>query len=173
MTMACPLDMIHRPSPNFGERPNDTLIDSIIIHYTAMDSVAAAIAKFQDSKSDNPVSAHYTICRQGRIFFHVCPSKRAWHAGKSSYRCRENFNDFSIGIELYNPGHNRGYIPYTELQILSLVKLMRYLYTQFPINPKWVLGHSDISPGRKYDPGELFPWERLKKEGLAAPAISS
>lgn len=159
----------HVPSPNFNDRPDGTIIDSIIIHYSGMACVEDVIAHFQDPKpeNNNPVSAHYVICREGKITNMVHPDKRAWHAGKSQFGCREEFNHFSIGVELYNPGHRRGYIAYTDEQIVSTVRLVQWLYTQYPIKPEWVLGHSDIAPGRKQDPGELFPWNEFTSRGLS------
>ena len=159
------MDILSRPSPNFDNRPEGTTIDSVVIHYTAKSCVEDAIAVFENP--ENKLSAHYTICREGRVFQHVDTKNRAWHAGKSKFGCREAFNDFSIGVELYNPGHNRGYIPYTVRQIDSLTALMYSLYEWHPIEPKLVLGHSDVSPGRKEDPGELFPWCVLVSKGLA------
>ena len=160
-----------RPSPNFDSRPEGVVIDSVVIHYTAKACVEDAIAVFQDPKSK--LSAHYTICRKGIVYGHVDPMKRAWHAGKSKFGCREAFNDFSLGIELYNPGHNRGYIPYSSEQINSLMILMRFIYQNHPINPNLVLGHSDIAPDRKKDPGHLFPWDLLVKHKLAIRPESS
>jgi N-acetylmuramoyl-L-alanine amidase len=164
------LDKIkHVQSPNFNERPTGTIIDSIILHYSGMACVEDVISHFKDPKpqNNNPVSAHYVICREGQITNMVCPSKRAWHAGRSEFGCREEFNHFSIGIELYNPGHRRGYIPYTDLQMNSTIGLISWLSTQHPIDPRWVLGHSDISSDRKQDPGELFPWSKLEECHLA------
>ena len=159
----------HAPSPNFNDRPAGTIIASIIIHYSGMECVEDVIAHFQNPEPENgnSVSAHYVICRAGQITNMVCPTKRAWHAGKSQFGCREEFNHFSIGIELYNPGHNRGYIAYTNEQIASAVDLVAKLYKRYPIKPELVLGHSDISPERKQDPGELFPWEEFTSRKLA------
>lgn len=158
-------DIIQRPSPNFDDRPAGIKIDSVIIHYTAKGNVEEAMRVFEDPTSQ--LSAHYTICREGNIFQHVDTSKRAWHAGKSEFRCRQTFNDFSIGIELYNPGHVRGYVPYTEKQIDSMLDLMFILYSKHPIDPRLVLGHSDISPDRKQDPGSFFPWCKLRQYNMA------
>jgi len=159
------LEFTNCPSPNFDHRPRGKCIDSVVIHYTAKSCVEDAIEVFQDPQTK--LSAHYTICRDGVVFSHVDPKHRAWHAGQSRFGCRKRFNDFSIGIELYNPGHNRGYVPYTDRQIGRLVHLMRHLYARYPIKPSLVLGHSDISPERKKDPGHLFPWDRLTREGMA------
>ncbi len=156
---------IHQPSPNFNDRPNGTEIQSIIIHYTGMKTAQDALKRLCDPQSQ--VSAHFTIDEDGTIYNHVSPEKRAWHAGVSQWDGRSNFNDFSIGIELVNPGHDFGYRAFPDLQIDELTTLIKDLYQQFPITPELVLGHSDIAPERKQDPGELFPWDRLVKENLA------
>jgi len=153
------------PSPNFNDRPKGVTIDSIIIHYTGMETASAALDRLCDAQSE--VSAHYTIDEDGTIYNHVNPIKRAWHAGVSSFGGRSNFNDFSIGIELVNPGHEHGYRDFPDTQIEALIHLINELYGQHPIKPELVLGHSDIAPDRKQDPGELFPWDVLVAKGLA------
>jgi N-acetylmuramoyl-L-alanine amidase len=157
--------MIDMPSPNFNDRPDGTIIDSVIIHYTGMKTAKEALERLCDPQSQ--VSAHYTIDEDGTVYNHVDPAKRAWHAGVSEWGERENFNDFSVGIELVNPGHEHGYRAFPNIQIYVLVYMIKELYKQFPIKPELVLGHSDIAPTRKQDPGELFPWDRLVLEGLA------
>jgi N-acetylmuramoyl-L-alanine amidase len=157
--------MKYMPSPNFNDRPDDVNIDSVIIHYTGMKTAQDALDRLCDKASQ--VSAHYTIDMDGTIYNHVSPLKRAWHAGVSEFASRTNFNDFSIGIELVNPGHDHGYVPFPDVQIQSLITLMHELYNEYPIDPYWVLGHSDIAPMRKQDPGELFPWDVLVAKGLA------
>lgn len=157
--------MINMPSPNFNERPDGTDINSVIIHYTGMKTAQEALDRLCDPNAE--VSAHFTIDEDGTIYNHVAPSKRAWHAGVSSWGDLENFNNFSIGIELVNPGHEFGYRPFPDTQINALITLLKQLYTDHPIDPSLVLGHSDIAPDRKQDPGELFPWDRLVKENLA------
>jgi N-acetylmuramoyl-L-alanine amidase len=159
------LIMINMPSPNFNDRPDGTEINSIIIHYTGMKTAQDALDRLCDSAAE--VSAHYTIDMDGTIYNHVDPTKRAWHAGVSQWGKLSNFNDFSIGIELVNKGHEFGYHAFPDAQIDALVDLMKGLYKQFPINPELVLGHSDIAPDRKQDPGELFPWDLLVQENLA------
>ena len=116
---------------------------------------------------ESKVSAHYTIDEDGTVYCHVDPQFRAWHAGVSELGNLKNFNDFSIGIELVNPGREFGYREFPELQINVLIYMLKQLYKQFPIKPELVLGHSDIAPTRKQDPGELFPWDRLISEKLA------
>ena len=153
------LEMISRPSPNFNDRPDGTKITSIIIHYTGMKTAEAALNRLCDPESK--VSAHYTIDVDGTIYTHVAEDKRAWHAGKSEWGTFKNFNDFSIGIELVNRGHDWGYHPFPDRQIDKLITLLKDIYTRHPIDPSQVLGHEVIAPDRKRDPGELFPWDRL------------
>lgn len=157
--------MINMPSPNFNDRPNGTEINSIIIHYTGMKTAKDALNRLCDPKSK--VSAHYTIDMDGTIYNHVAPNKRAWHAGISQHGILSNFNDFSIGIELVNKGHEFGYHEFPDVQIDTLIRLIKDLYRLHPIKPNLVLGHSDIAPDRKQDPGEFFPWEQLEQENLA------
>lgn len=157
--------MNYLPSPNFNDRPKGVLINSIIIHYTGMKTAIEALDRLCDPASK--VSAHYTIDEDGSVYNHVDPEKRAWHAGVSSFLNMDNFNDFSIGIELVNPGHEHGYRPFPDIQIDVLVYMIRELYKKYPIRRDLVLGHSDIAPDRKQDPGELFPWDRLVNENLA------
>jgi N-acetylmuramoyl-L-alanine amidase len=161
--------MIQMPSPNYNERPEDVIINSIIIHYTGMKTAEEALNRLCDVTSE--VSAHYTIDEDGTIYNHVDPAKRAWHAGVSAWRELKNFNDFSIGIELVNPGHEYGYRAFPDVQIDALVALMKNLFDQYQIDPKLVLGHSDIAPSRKQDQGELFPWDRLVNENLAIRSL--
>ena len=157
--------MITLSSPNFNDRLDGVVIDSVIIHYTGMKSCQDALDRLCDPAAK--ASAHYQIDEDGTLYQLVPPQKRAWHAGVSEFGGRTNFNDFSIGIELVNPGHEHGYRPFPDVQIDALMDLMRGLFSQFPINPKWVLGHEDIAPTRKQDPGELFPWKRLETAGFA------
>jgi len=159
------MKIIQMPSPNFNDRPQGMEIDSVIIHYTGMETADKALERLCGPESQ--VSAHYTIDMDGTIYNHVHPGKRAWHAGVSAFKDRENFNDFSIGIELVNKGHEHGYHEFPDAQIDALITLMKDLFAGYPINSEWVLGHSDIAPDRKQDPGELFPWDRLVKENLA------
>jgi N-acetylmuramoyl-L-alanine amidase len=157
--------MINMPSPNYNTRPDGVIINSIIIHYTGMKTAQEALDRLCDPQSK--VSAHYTIDMDGTIYNHVSPDKRAWHAGVSSWGDLSNFNDFSIGIELVNKGHEHGYHDFPKAQIDALISLIKDLYQSYPIDPRLVLGHSDIAPDRKQDPGELFPWDRLVQENLA------
>lgn len=158
--------MLEKLSPNFNARPQNAQIISVIIHYTGMKTAEEALERLCDP--DAEVSAHYMIDEDGTTTLLVDPVNRAWHAGVSSWGDLKNFNDFSIGIELVNPGHEHGYRDFPDVQIDALVSLLHDLFRQFPtIRPELVLGHEDIAPDRKQDPGELFPWHRLVKEKLA------
>ena len=152
-------------SPNFSFRKDNEKIDTIIIHYTGMKSTDAALDKLCDPKAK--VSTHYLINREGFIWQLVEDNKVAWHAGVSRWLNRKNLNETSIGIELCNPGHENNYINFTDTQYLSLENLIKYLKDKYFIYPDRVLGHSDIAPLRKKDPGEKFDWERLARKNLA------
>lgn len=157
------MKILARPSPNFGARPKGN-ISALVLHYTGMKSAQEALARLCDPLSE--VSAHYFITEAGEITELVDPNKRAWHAGISSWRGRSNVNDFSIGIELVNPGHDYGYRPFPDDQIRALLWLLGILYERYPLQQKDIIGHSDIAPGRKCDPGELFPWHKLAGAGF-------
>jgi N-acetylmuramoyl-L-alanine amidase len=151
-------------SPNHDARPEGAAIDILVLHYTGMKTADEALARLTDPAAR--VSAHYTIGRDGRVFAHVPEERRAWHAGVSFWAGEQNVNARSIGIELVNPGHEFGYIPFAEEQIGALVELGRAILSRHPIPPQRVLGHSDVAPARKTDPGELFPWKRLAEAGI-------
>jgi N-acetylmuramoyl-L-alanine amidase len=155
---------IERPSPNHDARPLGTAIDMLVLHYTGMPTAEGALARLCDPEAK--VSAHYTIDRDGTVFVHVPEDRRAWHAGASFWAGRDRVNDRSIGIELVNPGHEFGYVPFTEEQIGALTQLGREILARHPIPATRVLGHSDVAPARKTDPGELFPWQRLAEAGI-------
>lgn len=157
-------DAIHTPSPNWNERPGGTCIDTVVIHYTGMQSGEAALRRLCDPKAE--VSAHYLIEEDGRLFQLVDEEKRAWHAGVSSWRGQDNINHNSIGIELVNPGHEFGYRPFPEPQIERLISLLSHLKSCYNITVNGFVGHSDIAPGRKLDPGPLFPWKKLAENGF-------
>jgi N-acetylmuramoyl-L-alanine amidase len=140
-------------------------IKFIIIHYTGMKKESAAIKRLQDPKSK--VSSHYLIKRNGEIINLVPDLFEAWHAGVSSWKHFKSLNKNSIGIEITNPGHQHGYKKFSKKQIFSLQKLLKILIKKYKIKKKYILGHSDISPGRKKDPGEKFPWEMLAKNKLS------
>jgi len=156
------MTIIYTPSPNFNERP--TVVDSIIIHYTDMISAQKALEWLINPESQ--VSCHYLIDEEGLVYQLVKEKMRAWHAGESYWQGRTNINDCSIGIELANPGHTHGYTPFPEAQINSLIILCKEIQNRWRIPSSRILGHSDIAPQRKQDPGHLFPWEKLAEEGL-------
>lgn len=152
-------------SPNFDRRPQDAAIRLIVLHYTGMPDAASALARLCDPQSK--VSAHYLIDEDGTIYALVPDHLRAWHAGVSGWRDWQDPNGVSIGIELVNPGHDWGYRPFPEAQMEALAGLLGRLRSRYPIAPCDIVGHSDIAPARKRDPGELFPWVRLAALGLA------
>ena len=155
------IEIIQKKSPNFDERPKGTKINSIIIHYTGMKTFEEAYKKLCDKSSK--VSSHYLIGRDGRIINLVDEKYRAWHAGVSRWKGIDNLNNNSIGIELENPGHEFGYIPFSKKQMDVLISLCKELKNKYDIKEDWVLGHSDISPDRKLDPGEKFEWNLIKR----------
>ena len=149
-------------SPNFSlPKRGKTKIQFIIIHYTGMRKESSAIKRLCDFKSN--VSAHYFIKKNGNILNLVPDLYEAWHAGKSSWKKYKFLNKNSIGIEIQNPGHEHGYENFSLKQINSLKKLLKNLMKSYKINLNNVLGHSDIAPERKKDPGEKFPWKSLAK----------
>ena len=152
------------PSPNFKDRPGAIKPDMVIIHYTGMKTGDEALQRLCDHQAE--VSAHYMIDEAGRILELVHPCKRAWHAGISHWRGRDNLNHYSIGIELVNKGHEFGYEAFPVVQIDALLLLLADLKRQFEIEPHQYVGHSDIAPDRKDDPGEKFPWQRLARAGF-------
>jgi N-acetylmuramoyl-L-alanine amidase len=156
--------MRRRWSPNVDDRPAGCAVDTLILHYTGMPSAAAAIDRLCDPTA--AVSAHYLIDEDGTIIQLVPEARRAWHAGASAWAGRTRLNDCSIGIELVNPGHEWGYRPFTDAQYAALVTLCRVMLERWPIPPERVLGHSDVAPERKQDPGELFDWARLATAGI-------
>ncbi len=158
--------MIEAPSPNHDERRRPVSI--VVLHYTGMPSAEGALAWLRDPASR--VSCHYFIAEDGTTFRLVDEARRAWHAGAGSWReVGEDVNSASVGIELANPGHEHGYRPFPDEQIAALVPLLRGIVARHGIDPANVIGHSDMAPTRKADPGELFPWDRLAAEGLAVP----
>jgi N-acetylmuramoyl-L-alanine amidase len=158
-----PLRIIDRPSPNQDTR-GDAPVDMLVLHYTGMKTAEEALARLCDPVAK--VSAHYTIDLDGTIYAHVPETERAWHAGVSYWAGERNVNARSIGIEIVNPGHEFGYVPFAEAQLAALIELARGILSRHPIAAKRVVGHSDVAPQRKKDPGELFPWWRLAAEGI-------
>ncbi len=162
------MTIIDRPSPNHGERlpegGGDVAVDMLVIHYTGMVPDAKALDWMCDPASQ--VSAHYFIDEAGAVCRLVDEGRRAWHAGVSSWRGAKDINSRSIGIELSNPGHDFGYRDFPKAQIDALIALAQDIVARHPIPPRNVVGHSDIAPARKIDPGERFPWQQLAEAGI-------
>jgi N-acetylmuramoyl-L-alanine amidase len=156
------MKILNVPSPHFNERLFP--IDSIILHYTNLPSVKETLTWLLNPLSQ--VSAHYLVDEEGQIYQMVAEEKRAWHAGESYWQGCTDMNSCSLGIELANPGQSHGYQPFPEAQIEALIRLCQRLKTQWDIAPSRILGHSDIAPRRKQDPGHLFPWHHLAQEEL-------
>ena len=157
--------IIEAPSPNFDERKLP--ITMLVLHYTGMEDAASAIAWLRNPEAK--VSCHYLVSEDGQVLRLVPEEKRAWHAGRSFWRGVTDVNSASIGIEIVNPGHEFGYRPFPEPQMSALIPLVADIVKRHGIRPPYVVGHSDIAPTRKEDPGELFDWARLAKLGLAMP----
>jgi N-acetylmuramoyl-L-alanine amidase len=152
------------PSPNHGERRDGQTPDMIILHYTGMPTAEAALGWLRNVESE--VSSHYFVDEAGVVSQLVPEERRAWHAGKSVWAGRTDLNSCSIGIEIANPGHPGGLPDYPESQIAAVVELCRNCVERWQIAPERVLGHSDIAPVRKVDPGENFPWNKLHDSGV-------
>lgn len=167
------MEFVERPSPNFDPRPEGAQIDILVMHYTGMRTAEEALQRLCDPEAK--VSSHYTIDEAGRIYRHVDESKRARHAGVSWWAGERDVNSRSIGIEIVNPGHEFGYVPFPEAQIGAVMALSHEILERHAIPPERVVGHSDVAPARKMDPGELFPWERLAANGIGVwpPSIAS
>ena len=152
-------------SPNFDVKTRSSKsITVIIIHYTGMQSERESLKKLTSSTSK--VSCHYFIKRNGEILNLVRDKNIAWHAGKSMWGKYKNLNKNSIGIELVNRGHRHGYQAFTKIQIIKLTQLCKNLKKKYMIKNKFILGHSDVAPLRKIDPGEKFPWDYLSSKGI-------
>jgi N-acetylmuramoyl-L-alanine amidase len=150
-------------SPNFNDRKLP--ISMVVLHYTGMRSNGEALARLCDESSQ--VSAHYLIDEDGIVTNLVPEDKRAWHAGRAYWRGITDVNSASIGIELANPGHEWGYRPFPEPQMDALLPLLADMMDRHDIPRANVVGHSDVAPARKTDPGEYFDWRRLGQLGLA------
>jgi N-acetylmuramoyl-L-alanine amidase len=159
--------LVHKrvESPNWNARKLP--ISMVVLHYTGMPSAQEALDRLCDPSAE--VSAHYLIDEDGTVTQLVDEDKRAWHAGRSFWRGETDVNSASIGIELANPGHEWGYRPFPEAQIDALLPLLADLVKRHHIPRANIVGHSDIAPARKDDPGELFPWDRLASLRLALP----
>lgn len=152
------------PSPNINGRRNGLVPEILILHYTGLESVERSIAVLADPICQ--VSCHYVIDEGGRITQMVPEAMRAWHAGVSHWKGQTDLNSWSIGIEIQNPGHEQGYPDFPEAQMLSVMALSKDIVTRHKIRAQHVLGHSDIAPLRKIDPGEKFDWPRLARNGV-------
>ena len=155
------MNVIEAPSPNFDARTAPP--DILVLHYTGMPTGDAALAKMCDAQAK--VSAHYLVEEDGRIFSLVPEERRAWHAGKSFWKGETDINAASIGIEIVNPGHEFGYRAFPEAQMDAVIELVGDIRTRWTIEDRNIVGHSDVAPDRKIDPGELFPWKQLAEAG--------
>lgn len=165
------IDPILHLSPNYDSR-NGHRVTMLVLHYTGMPSGWAALERLSDPQSK--VSSHYLVEEDGRIFLLVDEANRAWHAGVASWRdVKQNINAISVGIEIVNPGHEWGYRAFPAQQMQAVMALARDVIDRHNIAPTHVVGHSDIAPDRKDDPGELFDWDRLAAAGLciATPKV--
>ena len=156
--------LTRHPSPNFDVRPAGTPVDMLVIHYTGMNSADDAMARLCDPAAG--VGAHYLIDEDGAVHRLVDEEMRAWHAGEARWRGRGDINGRSVGIELVNPGDQFGYRPFPEPQMAACEKLSLAVLARHPIPARNVVGHSDVAPRRKKDPGELFDWRRLAEKGI-------
>ncbi|WP_273145585.1 N-acetylmuramoyl-L-alanine amidase [Oceanicaulis alexandrii] len=154
--------VITRPSPNFNDRRLPPSM--LVLHYTGMETGDAAIERLCDPEFS--VSAHYVVEEDGRVFQLVSEDKRAWHAGKGVWRGCSDINSASIGVEIVNGGHDFGLPDYPEAQIEAVLALCQGILARHPIKACDVIGHSDLAPDRKQDPGEKFPWKRFAEAGV-------
>ncbi len=155
------MNFIEAPSPNFNERLGPP--DTIVLHYTGMPTGTEALERLRDPEAK--VSSHYLVEEDGRIFRLVPEERRAWHAGVSSWKGETDLNGRSVGIEIVNPGHEFGYRAFPPEQIAAVIALITDIRTRWDIADGRIVGHSDIAPERKDDPGELFPWKQLAQAG--------
>ncbi|TAN58625.1 MAG: N-acetylmuramoyl-L-alanine amidase [Rhodospirillales bacterium] len=158
------MKQIESPSPNHDARPEGTPIDMLVLHYTGMRTKEEALARLVDPEAR--VSAHYLIDEAGAVHRLVDETRRAWHAGLAFWRGNRDINARSIGIELVNPGHEFGYRAFPQAQMESLAALAQDILARHPIPPRNVVGHADVAPTRKQDPGELFDWQSLAQAGI-------
>jgi len=157
------MDLTDHPSPNYDSREGQ-MIDMLVLHYTGMQTLEAAVRRLTDP--DAEVSAHYLVTETGRVIQLVNERERAWHAGVSSWRGATNINARSIGVEIENPGHDAGYRPFTFVQMEAVIHLCSDILRRHSIPSRNVVGHSDVAPVRKMDPGELFDWPKLAFNGI-------
>lgn len=156
------VDITERPSPNHDQRSD--AVAMIVLHYTGMPTLADSLDRLRSPAAE--VSCHYVVAEDGEVFRLVAERNRAWHAGSSFWRGARDVNGISIGIELQNPGHEWGYRDFPDTQIISLITLIRDIGTRHQIPGINIVGHSDIAPDRKRDPGDRFPWQRLADAGI-------
>ncbi|MEI8396845.1 MAG: N-acetylmuramoyl-L-alanine amidase [Rhodospirillaceae bacterium] len=156
--------MIERPSPNHGPRPEGSAVDILLVHFTGLPTAEIALARLTEPESG--VSAHYTIDEDGTLYRHVAENRRAWHAGVGCWQGCRDINSRSVGVELVNPGHEFGYHPFPARQMAAFRELALDIIRRHAIPAARVLGHSDVAPARKQDPGELFDWRGLADDGI-------
>ena len=172
LTAGSDLPVGELPSPNWDTRPDGVPIDTLILHYTGMPSAQAALDRLRDPAAR--VSSHYLVDEDGAVWRLVAEQRRAWHAGVSCWRGHAWLNDRSVGIEIVNPGHEWGYRPFPALQMAAVCELCLGILARHPIPARNVVGHSDVAPDRKDDPGELFDWPGLAANGVGLwPGMSS
>ena len=152
---------IEAPSPNFDERKVPP--DIVLLHYTGMRTGQEALERLRDPAAK--VSSHYLVEEDGRVFRLAPEERRAWHAGKSFWKGETDINGRSIGVEIVNPGHEFGYRPFPKAQVAAVIALLADIRSRWMIEDARILGHSDVAPDRKQDPGELFPWKDLAAAG--------
>ncbi|WP_424929528.1 N-acetylmuramoyl-L-alanine amidase [Amaricoccus tamworthensis] len=163
--------ILEHPSPNFGPRRDGLRPSLVLLHHTAMETAEAALDRLCDPEAE--VSSHYLIARDGRVWRLVDEAERAWHAGLGRWKGLDDINSRSIGIELANPASLKGFPPFPEVQMAALEALLWEILSRWGIPAEGVIGHSDIAPERKADPGPKFDWGRLALQGLAAPSVVS
>ncbi len=155
------MSYIEAPSPNFDARRGPP--DMVLLHYTGMPDGPSALARMCDPEAK--VAAHYMVEEDGRVFRLVAEERRAWHAGVSYWKGERDINAVSVGVEIVNPGREFGYRPFPDAQIEAVIGLLDAIRGRWTIPDARILGHSDVAPTRKEDPGELFPWRRLSEAG--------
>ena len=155
------MDVVDAPSPNHDARR--TPPDMVVLHYTGMETGAAALDRLRDPAAK--VSAHWLVEEDGRVFALVPEARRAWHAGVSFWKGERDVNAVSIGVEIVNPGHEHGYRPFPPAQVAAVVRLLDGVRERWDVPDARILAHSDVAPARKQDPGELFPWAELAARG--------
>jgi N-acetylmuramoyl-L-alanine amidase len=165
------VSFLERPSPNHRQRGEPPRIDMLVLHYTGMATAAAALERLCDPATK--VSAHYVVDEDGTTWRLVPEAQRAFHAGRSCWAGETDLNFVSIGVEIANPGHEWGYRSFPEAQMAAVEDLCRDILLRHPIPPHRVVGHSDIAPERKTDPGELFDWPRLARAGIGVWPVPS